>query len=525
MTSTKSKPSASSNHHAIFVAAGILLSRIAGLIRERAFAHFFGNTWQGDAFKAALKIPNFLQNLFGEGALSASFIPVYTQLKQSDSQAAKTLAWSVFSFLFFLSSIFVLLGVVFADQLIDWVAPGFVGESKILTIKLVRIFFPGTGLLVLSAWCLGVLNSHRKFFLSYSAPVFWNLTIIAVLIWQGRRSEDLDLLAIIAAWGLVLGSAIQFLVQLPGVLQILGKPLSNKINSDTKTVFKNFLPAVTTRGVVQISAYIDNMMASFLPIGTVSALAYAQTLSLLPISLFGMSISASELPSLSELANPDSVDKTKIKNRLTSAFSRIAYFVIPTMAVYFFLGQQVIALVFQSGNFKAEDTFRVWLILIGSTFGLLSSTWGRLVSSTFFALRDTRTPFKFSCVRVAVTIVLGYLFAFPAIRLLSLDPKWSGCGLTLAAGFAGWIEFLMLKNAISKRGIQVDLNFSNQIKIWSASLVAAIAGYTYFASGFVENFWLKNVSTLAIFGAVYLSVSFLLRVPEADTLLRRIKLK
>ncbi|HEX7958014.1 MAG TPA: lipid II flippase MurJ, partial [Pyrinomonadaceae bacterium] len=159
----------STSKGAILVGAGILLSRIVGLIRQRVFAYFLGMTDAMDAFNAAFRIPNFLQNVFGEGALSASFIPVYARLlSQEDEEQADRVAWAVFTILALVVSALVLAGVLTAPLLIDAIAPGFGGEKRALTLRLVQIFFPGAGLLVLSAWCLGVLNSHRRFFLSYT---------------------------------------------------------------------------------------------------------------------------------------------------------------------------------------------------------------------------------------------------------------------------------------------------------------------------------------------------------------------
>ena len=147
------------------VAAGILLSRILGLVRNRVFAHFFGTSDAADAFNAAFRIPNFLQNLFGEGVLSASFIPVYARLLgREEEEEARRLAGAVFTLLALASAVLVLLGVLATPTLIALIAPGFSGQKREITIRLVRILFPGAGLLVLSAWCLGVLNSHRRSF-------------------------------------------------------------------------------------------------------------------------------------------------------------------------------------------------------------------------------------------------------------------------------------------------------------------------------------------------------------------------
>jgi putative peptidoglycan lipid II flippase len=204
------------------VAAGILLSRILGLVRNRVFAHFFGTSDAADAFNAAFRIPNFLQNLFGEGVLSASFIPVYARLLgREEEEEARRLAGAVFTLLALASAVLVLLGVLATPALIALIAPGFSGQKREITIRLVRILFPGAGLLVLSAWCLGVLNSHRRFFLSYTAPVLWNIAIIVTLIAFGRSVHGYHL-AEYTAWGSVLGSALQFGVQLPPVLGVLG---------------------------------------------------------------------------------------------------------------------------------------------------------------------------------------------------------------------------------------------------------------------------------------------------------------
>src|SRR5215471_13715920 len=169
----------STGRSAFMVGAGILISRIIGVIRQRVFAHYFGNSLAADAFTAAFRIPNFLQNVFGEGALSASFIPVYSNLlARHDEREAGRVASAVLTLLALVTSIIVLVGVITTPYIISVVALGFTGERRELAIQLVRIFFPGAGLLVMSAWCLGVLNSHRKFFLSYTAPVAWNLAII-----------------------------------------------------------------------------------------------------------------------------------------------------------------------------------------------------------------------------------------------------------------------------------------------------------------------------------------------------------
>src|SRR6202042_2174078 len=221
---SKVRPGAS-KRHAFLVGAGIFLSRVAGLIRERVFAHYFGNSDSADAFNAAFRIPNFLQNLFGEGVLSASFIPVYARLlAEGEEVEAGQVAGAVGATLALAVAVLCLAGVLATPWLIDIIAPGFSGSKRDLTISLVRILFPGAGLLVFSAWCLGILNSHRKLFLSYAAPVMWSAAMIATLLIFGGRSTlsqlALSQLAMTLAWGSVAGSALQFGIQLPVVLRL-----------------------------------------------------------------------------------------------------------------------------------------------------------------------------------------------------------------------------------------------------------------------------------------------------------------
>jgi putative peptidoglycan lipid II flippase len=462
------------------VAAGILLSRIAGLIRDRVFAHFFGNSDAADAFRAAFRIPNFLQNLFGEGVLSASFIPVYARLRaEGEDERASEVAEAIFALLFFVTALLVAFGILATPWLIDAIAPGFRGAKRELTTDLVRILFPGAGLLVFSAWCLGVLNSHRKFFLSYTAPVIWNLTLIVALVWRGGHVHA-SRLAEILAWASVVGSGLQLGVQLPvvfGFLWPLRFRLRAGVGEHVRTVLRSSGPVFVSRGVVQISAYIDSLLASFLPTGAVAALSYAQTIYLLPVSLFGMSVSAAELPAMSSaLGSREEIAKA-LRERLAGGLERIAFFVVPSAAAFVVLGNVVVATLYRSGVFGANDVTYVWGVLAGSSVGLLASTFGRLYSSAFYALRDTRTPLNFAVVRVVLTLALGYLFALPLPPMLGLDRKWGVAGLTLSAGIAGWVEFGLLRRSLARRIGRPAYSIARVGKLWLAALIAAALGF------------------------------------------------
>ena len=534
---------------AVLVAAGILLSRIAGLIRERVFAHYLGSSSAADAFKAALKIPNFLQNLFGEGVLSASFIPVYAKLlAQKDERLAGRVAGVFASILALAVSVVVLLGVVLTPYILNAIAPGFEGDVRLLTIRIVRILFPGVGLLVLSAWCLGILNSHHKFFLSYVAPVLWNIAMIATLVIFGTRMRQADL-AVALSWGTVVGSAAQFGIQLPFVFRY-AKHLSFGLDRSlepVREIFRNLGPVVVGRGVVQLSAYVDQMIASYLPEGAVSSLAYAQIIYLLPISLFGMSVAAAELPQMSRETGEITEIHAALRRRLERGLRQIAFFVIPSVVALILIGRQLVSALYQTGQFGTEQTLYVWYILIGSTVGMLAMTLGRLYSSAFYALRDTRTPLKFAIARVTLTGILGYLFAFPLrwliisfFTLLHLRlPQLAGgsaamgtVGLTASAGFAGWLEFLLLRRGMHARIGVVPFPVSFQAKLWTSAIVAGVAALAFdifgaqaIASHLPFRHIVEAVLIAGLFGIVYFGGTMILGVPESRATLGRFLLR
>ena len=510
-----------SKRSSFLVASGIFLSRIAGLIRDRVFAHYFGNSDAADAFKAAFRIPNALQNLFGEGVLSASFIPVYAALlaRDEDEEARRT-AGAVAALLALSTSILVLVGVLATPYLIDAIAPGFSGDKRELTIRIVRILFPGAGLFVFSAWCLGILNSHRQFFLSYTAPVIWNAAMIATLWGFGARYGQFPL-AIVLSWGSVVGAALMVAIQLPVVLRLLkGLHLSLAFHlENVRTVVRNFFPVFISRGVVQISAYVDALLASLLPTGAVAALAYAQTLYTLPVSLFGMSVSAAELPAMSGAVGAESQVAEVLRTRLNAGLRQIAFFVIPSVAAFLVLGDVIVSAIYQSGRFTHADANYVWGILVGSTVGLLASTLGRLYSSTYYALKDTRTPLNFALIRVALTTVLGYLSAIPLPHLLGIDSRWGVAGLTCSAGIASWIEFTLLRRTLNRRIGATGLPLAYLAKGWGAALVAAGIGRAILMAAGHRNPILLAVIVLGPYGIGYFACAAALGLPEVRALI------
>jgi putative peptidoglycan lipid II flippase len=517
------EPPPRTGRSAALVAVGIFSSRLTGLVRQRVFAHYFGlQSDPADAFMAAFRIPNFLQNLFGEGALSASFIPVYAALlARGDRKEATRVAGGVAALLSLVTSVLVLLGVLLTPLLIDAIAPGFTGAKRDLTIGLVRILFPGAGLLVLSAWCLGILNSHHRFLLSYSAGVFWNVAMIATLIVWGAHMPLPDL-AVKLAWGSVAGSALQFAVQLPVVMKLVPDlRLRLDMSEHVRTAVRNFVPVFVSRGVVQISAYVDALLASLLPTGAVTGLANAQLLYTLPVSLFGMSVSAAELPAMSGAVGLDARDV--LRDRLNNGLRQIAFFVVPSAMAFLALGDVIAAALLQTGRFRHEDAVFVWGILAGSAVGLLASTLGRLYSSTYYALRDTRTPLRYALIRVVLTTLLGYLCAIVAPPLLGVAPLWGTAGLTASAGVSGWVEFLLLRRTLNTRIGQTGLPASFTARLWTSASAAAAVAWTIKLALPLGQPIVLAAAVLIPYGVVFLGMTMALRVPEARGALARLR--
>jgi putative peptidoglycan lipid II flippase len=513
---------------AFFVALGILASRLAGLVRLRVFAHYFGlRSDAADAFNAAFRIPNFLQNLFGEGALSASFIPVYARLvSRGDRQAADRVAGAVGALLGIVVSALVLAGMLATPLLIAAIAPGFHGEKRALTIAIVRILFPGAGLLVLSAWCLGVLNSHHRFLLSYAAPVMWNAAMIATLAIFGAR-ETLPRLAVLLGWGSVAGSALQFAVQLPTVHRVAPdiRLVLDLASAEVRTVVRNFVPVFFSRGVVQVSAYIDALLASLLPTGAVTGLSNAQLLYTLPVSLFGMSVAAAELPAMAGEAGLEAAGGEALRHRLDAGLRRIAFFVVPSAMAFLALGDVIAAALLQTGRFEHEDAVYVWAILAGSAVGLLASTLGRLYASTYYALRDTRTPLRYAVVRVGLTTVLGYFCAIPLPRWLGIDAMWGAAGLTASAGVAGWVEMLLLRRALNQRIGPTGLAATYVATLWIAAALSAASAWGVKVFLPPLHPALIAAAVLGSYGVVFLGIALALRVPEARDLRVKLRIK
>jgi putative peptidoglycan lipid II flippase len=417
----------------------------------------------------------------------------------------------------------VLLGVLTAPYLIDVIVPGFEGDRRDLTIQLVRILFPGAGLLVFSAWCLGILNSHGRFFMSYAAPVIWNAAMIATLIGFGGFAAEFPL-ATALAWGSVAGSALQVGVQMPMVLRLvphLRLSLQATLPS-VRSVVRNFIPIFFSRGVVQISAYVDTLIASWLPTGAVAALSYAQALYILPVSLFGMAVSAAELPAMSRARGDAPEVALYLQQRLDAGLRRVAFFIVPSAIGFLALGDVIAAAIYQSGRFTATDALYIWSILAGAAVGLPASTWGRLYASAYYAMQDTRIPLRFAVLRIALATGLGYVCAVPLPPALGINMRWGVAGLTLASSVAAWMEFALLQRSLKQRIGPTGMPLALLARLSGAAVVGAFAAWIVKLAFGPQHPLLAAAAILIPYGSIYVGLTYGWGVPEAKGMVSRL---
>lgn len=467
------------------VAAGIFLSRIAGVLREIVLSIALGIGPATDAFRFAMRIPNVLQNLLGEGALSASFIPVYARLvEQGDQKQADRVASTVASMLVAVTTLLVGLGVLLAGPLVRLFTL-WEGEQFDLAVRLTRITTIGLGFLVLSAWCLGILNSHRRFFLPYVSPVVWNGIQIAVLGLAIVSGWEEPGVATAVAWAVVAGGAAQLAIQLPTVRRLApGLRASFRRTAEVDDILRRFVPAVGSRGVVQLSSFIDTFLAvGLLVSGALGAYMFALPLYLLPISVFGFSVAAAELAEMSRRS--DQVDE--VAARVVPALRRVLVPAGFVTTAYLVAGRALVdglygwlSRLFDRG-FGANDVTLVGLVLTAFAVGLPAAMTARVTQNTLYSLGDVRGPAKIAVVRlvvstavsIAMMLQLDWLFVTDAnvIEQLADVPHWppweqlpeairkaddrpphlGAVGLAIGASVAAWTEWFLLRRLLKRR--------------------------------------------------------------------------
>jgi putative peptidoglycan lipid II flippase len=433
-------PAPSAARSAMLVTAGIILSRLFGLIRQRIVGHYFGISGLADLVVVSFRVGNIIQNLLGEGTLSASFIPVYARARASgQDREAKRFALTALGFLMLTTAIAAAVAVILAPALTWMIESGYDRERFELTTRALRVVFPMTGLLVLSAWGLGVLNAHRRFFLSYAAPVLWSLSQIAALLFfgagLGERGEPLFMALV---WSALVGAGLQLLVLLPAARALLGglRPHLDRHDPNLREAARRLPGVLVGRGVIQLSGLIDVKLVDYLGTGAQAAMGAAQLIYLLPMSVLGTGEAAASLPEMASDTVDDDEERrhASIRARLSASLSRVTVLTVPTTLALALLGGEIIRVLYQSGNFDEAATARVERVVFAYAFALLGNASARVLTNTSYAIGDSRTPARYAIYRVLASTVGS----------LVLMQWFDVVGVVLGAVIAAWVETFAL---------------------------------------------------------------------------------
>lgn len=432
-------------------AAGIiglatLLSRITGFVRDVIVAGAFGAGLAADAFYVAYRIPNMLRELFAEGSMSSGFIPVFTEyLTKRSKTEARELASAAFTALLLILIGVCALGIYFAPVVVKMIAPGFAGTAeKIgLTIRLTRIMFPYLFFIGLAAIAMGILNSLRSFGVPALSPVMLNVCMVSSVFFL---CPFLDQPIVGLAVGALAGGACQWLIQLP---QLYRKGFSlgwrfDPSHPGVRRIGWLVLPAMLGQSVAQINILVNNLLASYLPQGSITYLFYGLRLIYFPLGIFGVALATAIMPTLSAQAVEGRLDRM----RETFSFGlRLVFFIVfPAMVGLIVLRVPIVEILYQHGRFTAADTQGTATAVLFYAVGLIGFASVRIVVPFFYALQDTRTPVKVAVITLVLNIVLN---------LALMGPLRHG-GLALATSISSTMNFLTLAWILRGRIGRID---------------------------------------------------------------------
>jgi len=446
---------------ATVVGGATLLSRVFGFIRDMVVAQFFGAGLATDAFFVAFRIPNLLRRLVGEGALTASFIPVYTEyITRRSKEESDELVNASFSILAVLLIMVTALGIVFSPWIVKVLAYGFCQEPEKfkLTVLLNRLMFPYIFFIGLVALAMGVLNTWKHFAGPALAPVLLNLSIIACTLFLSHtlRQPILSL-----AIGVIIGGVAQLLFQIPFIRRvgIVPRLRFNFSHPGVRRIGILMAPSVLGLAVTQLNVIVSTFLASYLPEGSISYLYYADRLLEFPMGIFAVAIATAVLPTLSEYSTKN--DLQKLTETVSFALRLVFFVTLPAMVGLIALRLPILNLLFQRGAFTAHSATMTAQALLYYSLGLAAFAGVRIIVPAFYSLQDTKTPVK---------VALIALFANAGLGAALMTPLRHG-GLALATSLAAGLNFallvILLKRKLGKIGA------SNIIRSFLKSLGAS----------------------------------------------------
>ncbi|MCL4478612.1 MAG: murein biosynthesis integral membrane protein MurJ [Deltaproteobacteria bacterium] len=489
-----------------------LISRILGLIRDITFAYFFGAYTSADAYFVAFRIPNLLRRLVAEGAMSSSFIPVFTSYHaRYGAQESKKISDITFTYLLITLVVISMLGIVFSKELIYLFAPGFeLNPVKFkLTVMLNRIMFPFILFISIAALSMGILNSLKRFFIPALSPIILNVVLITFILVATHWKHPIEIVAI----GVVVGAIIQLI---PQFILLHKKGFLFSLNFDyTHPALKEslflFLPMAFGAAVYQLNVFVSNVLASFLKTGSISYLYYASRLFEFPQGIFAVSIAIAVLPTIAR----DNVTEgiVKLKDSLSFSLRLLSFITIPATIGLVILSKPIIMVLFHRGSFTVQDTMATASALMFYAFGLWSVAFSRVITQSFYAMKDAKTP-----VLIALfTMIINLLLSVWLMNSMAYN------GLALATSISSYFNVFYLFYALRKKIGRLGLTglLSTFMKnIFAASLMAIIlfAGFKGIILMHVHygtlRLALMLLLAITIGIGIYIIVSYMLKVRE-----------
>ncbi len=485
-------------------------------------ASLFGTGMVADSFVVAFRLPNLMRRLFGEGTLSAAFVPTYTEvLTKGERRRGWRLATAIGLYLLLLLAVIVLIGILGAPFYMKLFVWGWRSDpAKLsLTIRLAQLLFPYLIFVGLAALAMGILNSHHRFFVPALTPVVLNLFwIMGAIVLGGFFAHNLKERAFWMGGGILIGGLFQFLIQVPLIFKVGYKPVTplSPRNELVVRVGKLMVPGIFGLAVSEINYLVDTFLASLLPAGSVAALQYGNRLMLLPLGIFGVSLATASLPAMSQ-----SVAKGDIKG-LTTTLSRslrgIFFFILPASSFFVFLRYPLVRLLFQRGAFSSSLSTPMTAYALGFySLGLFAYGGVKVVVQAFYSLKDTKTPVKVGALAMGANIVLSVIL----MQYLKLG------GLALATALAamlnlGGLLFLLQKKIGDIEGGKI---FSSFGKVVLASLLAG--GFSWVTYRLVQRILgivspsaqlLVLAAGLSVGGGVYFFLSWVFKLEERESL-------
>jgi putative peptidoglycan lipid II flippase len=488
-------------------AFGTMFSRILGYVRDMLVANMFGAGIFADAFYAAFRIPNLFRRIFGEGAFSAAFIPVFSEyLHTKEKLETQKMLNSVFAALLISLFVISILGIIFAPFLVKLIAWGFSGdiEKLSLTIELTRFMFPFICFICLAAFLLAVLNALHSFFIPALAPcflsvseIFYMLAIAPYLISQNQIKG--------LALSVIVGGFLHFLVQYPK-LKSLKWNLNFKINFKhpaVKQIFFLMLPSIIALSVDQINSFIDTICGSFLENGSITSLYYSNRLMQLPLAVFGLAFASVSLPALSKYSAQK--DYGAFKDVLSDSIKLSSFAILPAAAGLMAVGLCIIRVLFERGRFDFTASVMTNSALFYYSIGLPAFSASKIFANAFYALKDTKTPVKAAAISMILHVVLCVVLMY----------HMKVGGLALATSLSSYLNAFILVFILKKKIGHFDLrNISISLcKTFAASLAAAFSAF-YIGTIFDDNIYVSLIASVFSGTIIFIFISFILKSDE-----------